>query len=420
MPPLELVEEGAGVTILGKGFSIYFDTERGRLASFRTGGDELIAAAPALNLWRAPTDNDANTWGDQRAAIRWREVGLDQLEEHTDGVDVEQVSPQEVRIVVRTASLADVDEDAQAARLWQDQVNGLKMFLVHGTDEEQGRMLAASLGFNYNDLPGNDYRAKVGSMVDVLESTRRMPDLINLLHSLAQGPLGERVRADVKERLAALAGKSQDELMQGQGLTGSARFDTEYTYRILGNGDVLVETHLVPSGTLPPFLPRVGLTMALPAGHETFTWYGPGPHESYRDRKASAPVGVYRGAVAEQLYPYIMPQESGNKTGVRWAAVTDAHGAGLLVMGAPALDVSAHHFTAQDLTAAQHTYDLPATRRGDPQPGLRAGRPRQRQLRSRRVGAAPAQARGTALHRAAAAPAAGESAVEKAKEGTIG
>ena len=39
-----------------------------------------------FNVWRAPTDNDANTWGDQRAAIHWREVGLDRLQEQVDGV----------------------------------------------------------------------------------------------------------------------------------------------------------------------------------------------------------------------------------------------------------------------------------------------------------------------------------------------
>ena len=358
MPSLELVKENAGVSILGKNFSVFFDTERGRLASFRVGGDELIAAAPALNVWRAPTDNDSNTWGDQRAAARWREAGLDQLEEHTDGVDVEQVSPQEVRIVVRTASLAAVDEDTQAANRWREQVHDIKMFLVHGVNEEQGRVLAAALGFNFNDLTGNDYRDKVASLVDVLNSTQRMPDLIDLLHTLAAGPMAEHIPARVIERLEPLLGKSQAELMQGRGLTGSARFDIEYTYRILGNGDIVVDTHLVPSGLLPATLPRVGLTMALPSGHEQVTWYGHGPHESYRDRKAGAPIGVFSGAVADQLYPYIMPQESGNKNAVRWAAVTDAQGNGLLAVGAPTLDVSTHHFTAQDLTKAQHTYDL--------------------------------------------------------------
>ncbi|MCB0075081.1 MAG: hypothetical protein KDE20_26665, partial [Caldilineaceae bacterium] len=312
MGALSLAQSGDRITVSGQGFQVALDGESGRIVSYTAGDRELVQTGPALNLWRAPTDNDANTWGDQRAAIRWRDVGLDQLEEHTDGVEVEQVSPQEVRVIVRTASLAAVDPDEQAAKRWRDQVDGVKMMLVHGVDEEQGRMLAATLGFNYNDLTGNDYRAKIASMVDVLDSTKRMPDLFNLLYALVTGPMADSVPEGVKQQLAEVAGKSQDELMQGQGLTGAARFDTEYTYRILGSGDIVIETHLVPSGALPPFLPRVGLSMALPGGHETLTWYGRGPHENYRDRRASAPVGLFSGRVEDQLYPYIMPQESGN------------------------------------------------------------------------------------------------------------
>ena len=113
----------------------------------------------------------------------------------------------------------------------------------------------------------------------------------------------------------------------------------------------------MPSKDLPP-LPRLGLTMTLPPGFEHFSWYGRGPHESYADRKESTVMGVYRGTVAEQYTPYIMPQENGNKTDARWAALTNDDGVGLLVRGETALNVSVHHFTAHDLTAAEHTYEL--------------------------------------------------------------
>ena len=136
------------------------------------------------------------------------------------------------------------------------------------------------------------------------------------------------------------------------------RFDVEYVYRIYGNGDVQVDTRVAPGGAQPPTLPRMGLTMSLPAGYETLTWYGRGPHESYADRKCGAAVGRYSGSVADQCYPYVMPQESGNKTDVRWAAVTDGNGVGLLVRGEKLLNVSASHFTAGDLTGAKHTYEL--------------------------------------------------------------
>jgi hypothetical protein len=59
-----------------------------------------------------------------------------------------------------------------------------------------------------------------------------------------------------------------------------------------------------------------------------------------------------------QYVPYIMPQENGNKTDVRWAALTNDEGVGLLVVGMPLLNVSVHHFTSQDLAEARHTHEL--------------------------------------------------------------
>jgi len=107
-----------------------------------------------------------------------------------------------------------------------------------------------------------------------------------------------------------------------------------------------------------PFLPRIGLQMRLPGGYEQFTWYGRGPHETYVDRKEGAQAGVYSGTLDEQYVPYVVPQENGNKTEVRWVALTNSEGLGLLVVGMPLLEVSAHHYTTEDLTAARHTHEL--------------------------------------------------------------
>jgi beta-galactosidase/beta-glucuronidase len=136
-----------------------------------------------------------------------------------------------------------------------------------------------------------------------------------------------------------------------------AGFECDYRYTIYGSGDVVLETHIMPDQGLPP-LPRLGLRLCLPGIYNTFTWYGRGPHETYCDRKEGAQIGVYSGTVDEQYHPYIMPQETGNKTDVRWAALTDPAGAGLLAVAMPLMEVSALHFTAEDLTRARHTYEL--------------------------------------------------------------
>jgi len=134
-------------------------------------------------------------------------------------------------------------------------------------------------------------------------------------------------------------------------------FSCTYGYTVYGSGDVVIETSVTPRRELPP-LPRIGLQMRLPGAFDRFTWYGRGPHESYADRKESARVGVYRGTVQDQYVPYIFPQENGNKTDVRWAAVTDIGGMGLLAVGEPFLNVSVHHYTTEDFTNARHTYEL--------------------------------------------------------------
>jgi len=136
-----------------------------------------------------------------------------------------------------------------------------------------------------------------------------------------------------------------------------AGFVCETVYRVYGSGDILVDTLVKPEPRLP-LLPRIGLTMQVPAGFENLEWYGRGPHENYIDRNTGARVGLYAGTVDEQYVPYIVPQENGNKTDVRWASLRDDRGAGLLAVGAPLMEVSAKHFTDADLTAAMHTCEL--------------------------------------------------------------
>jgi beta-galactosidase len=135
-----------------------------------------------------------------------------------------------------------------------------------------------------------------------------------------------------------------------------AGFHHQVVYTVYGNGAVLMDQEVTCFGAVPP-LPRVGVSLVAPAGFEQFTWLGRGPQESYVDRKAGVPVGLYSGTVDEQYVPYIMPQENGNKTDVRWAALSNGE-TGLLAIGEPLLEVSASHHTVQNLYEAYHTNEL--------------------------------------------------------------
>lgn len=121
------------------------------------------------------------------------------------------------------------------------------------------------------------------------------------------------------------------------------------SYEVGAGGAVTVEQTLVPSADSLPRAPRVGAVLLLPRAFDRFEWFGPGPHETYWDRR-TARTARWNATVAEQYHPYVRPQETGNHTAVRWAALRDAAGAGLLVVaGDSLLDVTALHFLTEDL-----------------------------------------------------------------------
>ena len=139
------------------------------------------------------------------------------------------------------------------------------------------------------------------------------------------------------------------------------------SYGVFGSGDVVVTQRFVPpaatSGPDLPDIPRVGIRMSLSPEFGDVAWYGRGPHENYSDRKTSAAVGLYSASIEELYYPYIRPQENGNRTETRWVAFSDSAGVGLAAYGIPTLDWSALPYLQEDLDEGttkqgRHTYDL--------------------------------------------------------------
>jgi beta-galactosidase len=86
----------------------------------------------------------------------------------------------------------------------------------------------------------------------------------------------------------------------------------------------------------------------MPTAMKTVEWYGRGPHESYVDRKSSAAIGLWRGAIAEQNHDYMRPQDTGNKVDVRWMELS-GQGAGLRVRADKPLMMQALAFPYTDL-----------------------------------------------------------------------
>lgn len=237
IPAINHDEDGSSIRIHGASFSLTIDRNTGNILQWLYKGKPVINGGPSLNLWRAPTDNDA-----KRMESLWREAGFDTLEEQVTDFEVLKVKPHKVVVKISKATT----------------VSGI---------------------------------------------------------------------------------------------------NATYTYAVYGSGDVELTLEVQLDGAFPP-LPRVGFSLELPGTQDQFTWYGRGPHENYIDRKFGAAVDVYASTVRAEYVPYIMPQEYGNKTDVRWAALTDANGAGLLLAGAQSFEVSVHPFTVQNLDQAKHTFEL--------------------------------------------------------------
>ena len=108
-----------------------------------------------------------------------------------------------------------------------------------------------------------------------------------------------------------------------------------------------------------PDLPRLGVTLTLRASLENLRWFGRGPLENYCDRQRTSLVDLYSDTVTGQYVPYVMPQEHGNHTDVRWLSLDDGRsGLRVRAVSGGTLEFSASHYTAADLYAARHTTDL--------------------------------------------------------------
>ena len=132
----------------------------------------------------------------------------------------------------------------------------------------------------------------------------------------------------------------------------------EIVYTVRGDGEVEIAGSLEPGGGELPELPRFGMQMTVPDAFDTVTGYGRGPHESYQDRKAGAAIGLYKSSVDDLYFDYSEPQETGNRTDVRWVTLTNQDGFGLQAIGIEPLSVSALLYTTEQIEDAKHRYEM--------------------------------------------------------------
>ena len=146
-------------------------------------------------------------------------------------------------------------------------------------------------------------------------------DLGNDMHEWAE--IWKRATGEAKAALI------QAPVISGQGMT----FSLEYTfpeelatlhvnYSLDQEGALSVDYHFQTLRDSLPNIPRLGMYLSLPNQFTETAWYGRGPHFTYWDRKLAGKIGIHKGLIEEQFHRYSRPQETGNKTDIRWMQVS--------------------------------------------------------------------------------------------------
>jgi beta-galactosidase len=136
---------------------------------------------------------------------------------------------------------------------------------------------------------------------------------------------------------------------------------TTVRYRFTGAGQIAIDTEFRPGKVLPD-VPRIGFQCEIPSRAPVCKWYGRGPHENYIDRKSGSWTTIHEALVPMMFHRYVDPQESGNRTDIRWATLTSPMGGSALRVDAAGdhlLEMGIYPCSAEDITLAMHPSEFP-------------------------------------------------------------
>jgi beta-galactosidase len=127
------------------------------------------------------------------------------------------------------------------------------------------------------------------------------------------------------------------------------------TYTLQENGEVVIRQQMTTDKEAKESdMFRYGVQLQMPKAFDEVYYYGRGPIENYIDRNNSEFIGYYRNKVADEYFPYVRPQESGNHTDVRWFRVLNKQGRGLEFYAGAPIECSALNYLLEDLDDGPH------------------------------------------------------------------
>ncbi|MNO30458.1 Beta-galactosidase [compost metagenome] len=143
-------------------------------------------------------------------------------------------------------------------------------------------------------------------------------------------------------------------------LSISRKVKVETTYTVYNDGKIHVLSKYNGAEGLPE-MPTFAHSFKLPSSYYKLHWLAFGPEENYIDRRHGARLCAFSSEVSDHVSGYLMPQESGNRTGVRRVSISNDMEKGIVISAAAGepLECSISPFTAFELENARHRYELP-------------------------------------------------------------
>ena len=132
---------------------------------------------------------------------------------------------------------------------------------------------------------------------------------------------------------------------------------TRILYTIYPDGIMDVQATFSPQ---TPDLRRAGLVCGIDSTLSQVAYYAHGPWENLADRLDGCPVGRYTTTVDEMLWPYVKPQSTGSREGLRELTLTNTEGRGIRIQTQGQVSFSVLRYTDEDLMKTLHTWELTA------------------------------------------------------------
>lgn len=203
----------------------------------------------------------------------------------------------------------------------------------------------------------NGWKQEYGMRTVTEQYSHGMHDLVNIPVSFNVSQTENKAIVQIR---SYMLNRNQEKVQRDKYISGvqTNGFENIYNYEIYPNGEILLSHSILPQGSLPQWLMRIGLTTEISKDFQSISWYGRGPQENYPDRKSGYPIGIYQSNVNNMFEPYLIPQDYGLRTENRWIKLYNNEGKGIQISMNDLFNFNAYPFSTDNLTKANYTYQL--------------------------------------------------------------